>query len=437
MSKDKVRVTMHLARAAATSKHNDRNFDVEKSDHIHSERSGNNIYWTYDEGLSPNKSFEESELEYYERTFGSGLDARNGRYKKEGHSERVRTMQEYHKAIHSRPEEVIWMIGDKNTDITAGELWDIITGEVEWKKEQFPQVVTLNLALHADEEGGIHVHERFVWVGHDKDGNEIVGQSKALQEMGIERPNMSSLENRYNNAKTSFSRLCREHFIRTCEEHGLDINREPRAASKSGKQLLQFQVDAMKEEVNELEEKRDRLQEDIEIESESFERVMTSKIKASEIRKRFGDHEVRTYHKSSLEQAENISREAKEALVAANRTYIWAHNNLEEAEKLKRDSEKGVELKKEYEEKLAAVDKIIDEKVEERLTAYIHRLTLSEYTFAMKEFMEQFQSPDGHGSLFDYFDIAYIESKMNEDRTTHRDEINEETEITNDEDVVI
>ena len=70
--------------------HNDRTFDVSKTDHIDQSLTCQNLNRTWDRS----KSQEESEQNGYEYYFGKGLEARNQRYIKQRHKEKCRTMHD-------------------------------------------------------------------------------------------------------------------------------------------------------------------------------------------------------------------------------------------------------------------------------------------------------------------------------------------------------
>ena len=75
-----MRTMQHNSRANAGgrvhgTKHNDRNFDVEKADNIDIERSAGNVYWNvYND---PTMTFEQAELRFYEEKLGLAARFRN------------------------------------------------------------------------------------------------------------------------------------------------------------------------------------------------------------------------------------------------------------------------------------------------------------------------------------------------------------------------
>ena len=240
-----MRVTLHMGKAsggkAYSSRHNDRNFDTTKAAHIDPERTRYNMTWHRYGKVAPQLSFDAVERKFYRDRFGDALKARNSRYKAAGHPERVKTMDEYRRAVRTCPDEVIYQIGKKGETVSPRLLWRIVAMQINWEAKAFPQAYTLSLALHVDEQGAPHIHARRVWVGHDKDGHAEAGMSKALREMGIGRPDPDAPEDRYNNPKQTYTSMLREHFVDLCREHGLEIDVEPQEASRTGLSLLEYQ----------------------------------------------------------------------------------------------------------------------------------------------------------------------------------------------------
>lgn len=60
--------------------------------------------------------------------------------------------------------------------------------------------------MHFDEKTP-HVHERAIMDVKDKDGHFIIAQEKALREAGIELPDPSKPEGRYNNRKITLKKV--------------------------------------------------------------------------------------------------------------------------------------------------------------------------------------------------------------------------------------
>lgn len=244
-----MRATVHNARKGKngtfSAKHNDRNFDVTTAEHIDSERETQNWYWQrYKEPLT----FEDAERKFYNDTFTAALDAQNARHMERRQPSRVRDMEQYRQSYKTCPEETLYYIGSKKDGtVDRDTLLSVVIDQINWESRRFPAVQLLDVALHMDEGGAPHIHERKVWVAHDKDGNPCVGQAKALEEMGIERPHPEKQTSRYNNAKQTYSVECREHFMELCRERGLEIIEEPQEKSKSGLEQDEYKAQQEKQ----------------------------------------------------------------------------------------------------------------------------------------------------------------------------------------------
>lgn len=231
-----MRATIHNGRTgkdgAYNTKHNDRQFDIRNAEHIDPERVKNNRYWNWTG--NPETTFEAAEQAFYEKHIRKHLDAQNARYQAQRHAERAKTMDEYRKSPQTCPEEVILQIGKLGDTIPADMMARIIQEQINWEQKTFPGVKVLDVALHMDEQGAPHIHERRAWVYTDKDGNTAISQNKSLKQMGVELPNPDRPRGRFNNRKQTFSRMCREHLLQICREHGLEIEEIPQEKSRSG-----------------------------------------------------------------------------------------------------------------------------------------------------------------------------------------------------------
>ena len=239
-----MRATIHNGRTgkdgAYNTKHNDRQFDIRNAEHIDPERVKNNRYWNWTG--NPKMSFEDAEAAFYEQHIKQHLDAQNARYRAQRHAERAKTMDEYRKSPQTCPEEVILQIGKMGDTIPADMMARIIQEQINWEQQQFPGVKVLDVALHMDEQGAPHIHERRAWVYTDRDGNLAISQNKSLEQMGVELPNPNKPRSRFNNRKMTFSRMCREHLLQICREHGLEIEEIPQEKSLSGRTLEDYKA---------------------------------------------------------------------------------------------------------------------------------------------------------------------------------------------------
>lgn len=253
-----MRATIHNGRTsnlgAFTPKHNDRNFNINHAEHINPERVKLNRYWNWTG--NPETTFEAAEIAFYEKHISAHLEAQNARYRAQRHAERAKTMDEYRKSPQTCPEEVILMIGKAGDTIPADMMARIIQEQINWEQKQFPRLKVLNVALHMDEQGAPHIHERRAWVYTDRDGNLAISQNKSLEQMGVELPNPDKPRGRFNNRKQTFSRMCRKHLLQICREHGLEIEEIPQEKSKNGRTLEDYKAGEAEKKAAEAERRR-------------------------------------------------------------------------------------------------------------------------------------------------------------------------------------
>ena len=254
-----MKLTSHNGRVDSSGLHNDRNYDVNLSPHIDQEKMNENKYWTYN-GVK-DKPLNEIELEFYKEHFSEYLNQRNEYNIKDGHRKRNRTMTQFFKGAQTRPEDKIIQIGKKDDHIDPELLWECA---MEYQK-QFDEIFgsnckILDISLHVDEETP-HLHIRRVWMYKDDDGVERVGQTRALQEMGILRQDTSREEGRYNNAKITFTNQDRELFRNICREKNIDLEKD---SNIKRKHLSVPEYKELQGEIEELELKRTAIRREIE-----------------------------------------------------------------------------------------------------------------------------------------------------------------------------
>lgn len=263
----KKRVNNHNSRKgtggkAINPKHHDRDFDLDSSyaEHIDKERCKDNIYWryqtvtTYDNDgdtieYSP-ETLDNYELAVYEEYFRPALNARNEKQVKNRHPNRVQTMDEYRKNLKTCPEESIFTVGNAKNQVSVEDLKAIFEDYIKYHKEHYPNCMILDATMHLDE-AGPHIHWRKIWTAHE-DGMLVIGQNKALAEMGIERPEPEREESRYNNAKQTYTEQCRAKQIEIAMSYGYDIEEQAQEPSKGGLGLLQYKYRQALEELKAL-----------------------------------------------------------------------------------------------------------------------------------------------------------------------------------------
>lgn len=248
-----MRMTLRSGRYNASPKHNDRTFDLEKSDHIDISRIEDNVYWECASGKtqkgSPVVPFEKAELDYYKRYQGA-VDEMNQRALEQRHKDRLKTTKHYHDSKKTMPDEEVYYIGNRKGHAKWEDVWNIYAKYNAWHKENFPQIKYLDIALHMDE-ATPHIHARKVWEYTNENGNLAVCQKTVLAELGFEREFPEKKETRNNNAKKPYSALCREKMIELCKEKGYELIEEPekRPANEQNLTRLEYAVRNLEKEL--------------------------------------------------------------------------------------------------------------------------------------------------------------------------------------------
>lgn len=253
-----MKLTFQNGRVDVSGRHNDRNFDVSKAKHINAEKMTENKYWTYND--EKNKEFNKIELDFYAKHFQKYLDMQAARNAKNGHPERDRTIKKYYHAKHSRPEDKIIQIGNKDEHPDAEKLWECA---LEYQK-RFDELYgenckILSMALHVDE-ATPHIHIRRVWISKDDENTERVCESKALADMGILPNDPEHPTQKHNNPKITFTNIERELFREICREKEIEL--EPERKSTRAHLSVDEYKEAVKEQ-EELERTRDSLKKQI------------------------------------------------------------------------------------------------------------------------------------------------------------------------------
>lgn len=314
--KEPKRVTIHNARKGKngvfSASHNDRQYSSYDKD-----KSKNREWRRY-----KNMTFEEAEAKFYEEHFSQGLEKRNSKHIKSRHHKRVQTMDDYRKSAKTCPEETLFYIGNKDNMADDDDLWNIVIEQLSWEQKTFPQAKILNCALHREENGAWHVHSRKVYMCHDEDGNLIVGQEKALNEMGIYAQKPGEKIGRYNNAKMTYSKMIREHFIELCKQHGYEIIEEPKDASKTGLSIWEYirqdeqeKLQEQQAENEKLKAENEELKKQIEMQKQDISDMAEySDFKREQMKKRFeeGKAQVKENMRKAYENALNTALQSQE-----------------------------------------------------------------------------------------------------------------------------
>lgn len=272
---EKTLTTHNMRVGNRKQKHNDRNFNSEQDKHIDSTLSENNIYWTWRKGLT----FEECEKAFYEEEYGPWLDNQNQNNIKTGHKERTKTIDDLLTSKRYAPIETILTIG--NTDIGSVSIdtyKTILNNYMEWIKENYPNVIVLDSAIHVDEPNATpHIHIRWTVEAITNDGYMMPNQNKGLEQSGISLPNPNAKIDRYNNRLMTFTTTLRDKLKELCKEQDIEVIQ---GTSKGGQNLANYKhnKDLERQEIDkEIEKVLNRLKRLKEQEQKELERLSLQK----------------------------------------------------------------------------------------------------------------------------------------------------------------
>ena len=146
-----MKLTRHNGRTGKNGvynpKHNDRQFDIDNSDHIDLERAKRNVYWDCYNGIRSASvtgkedeivdSFEEVEQLFYKIHYQDYVEGQNARNLKNHHPERNRTTDDIRTHKKTCPEETIYQIGTKDDYVDPDVLLTIVTEFITELSDRF------------------------------------------------------------------------------------------------------------------------------------------------------------------------------------------------------------------------------------------------------------------------------------------------------------
>ena len=119
----------------------------------------------------------------------------------------------------------------------------------------------LDGAIHFDESTP-HCHIRQIYTVAGKDGLQI-SQSKALKELGIERPDPERPESKHNNAKMTFTQQSRQIWIAAAREYGIEIEEIPETPGRATRTKEEYIAQKVRAEVSQAVSERTAIQEEV------------------------------------------------------------------------------------------------------------------------------------------------------------------------------
>lgn len=284
-----------------------------------------NVYWNYAVKVA-GADFSKSEAVFYKTTFGPHIDRQNRKAIDRRQYGRTQTVSQY-KEKHP-PEEDLIYLGTKNVDVDAlkAVFLDYVTWlETDCWDAEKGGVRPLGAALHLDETTP-HIHLRKVYMYRDKDGDWQVSQNKALDALGVQAPDPAAAIGKKNNAKMTFTAMCREKLFELARNHGVELETEPlpktdvglslkdyvqrqqaREAAAAEQQAARETIDGLEADIAELEEERDDVRDEI----ERSRRTCGKEQAAREQKRKDAEQEA----KRILEDARKEAQELKETAI--------------------------------------------------------------------------------------------------------------------------
>jgi hypothetical protein len=281
-----MKATIRNGRATASGQvynanHNTRAETRAQERHIDHERTAENInlQFTNDGRVVRCGSFDAKafELERYEYLYGEGQRAKNDRYTQDGHPERCKTIQDIYASRRTAPMETIVQLGSRDTDIDPEERKKKLIAATFQLIDSLRQrwganFHILDISIHLDE-SVIHAHIRSTFAAVDKFGYQVPNQAQAFEAMGIQRPDPTAKEGKYNCPLITFSELIRTEFYDLCERQGVVIDREVKNPSQKHLSVLEYKcqqleavtaqqtqaIEAARAEIEEVRAERDTL----------------------------------------------------------------------------------------------------------------------------------------------------------------------------------
>ncbi len=329
-----MRVTKHNGRSgkhgAYNPKHNDRQFDVEKSEHIDTERMLDNVYWDYQreysfptQGNKDGISFEQIELDYYEKAYGEFIGCQNARHVKNRHPERQRTVEDLYKNDKTCPEETIYQIGNIDESVTAETLTLVAEQFFEELMDRFgTHIKILDWSLHCDESTP-HIHERHVFECKNEYGELCPQQEKALEELGFSLPDPTKPKGRRNNRKMMYDAETREMLLDVCKRQGIVVDEVP---VYGGQKYLEKNDYIIQKQLDEMDENEEELR-------KSKKELTTAKRELKTTKQQVVDE------KKELATTQEESREADEALAMTKHQIYVEEKRLKAIGEISDDAE--------------------------------------------------------------------------------------------------
>lgn len=191
-----------------------------------------------------------TELKFYER-YADALAEQNNKYIQKRQYGRVKTLEDFYNSKRYRPSEEILQYGHVGGDVPTMDDFNNMTREyalwkMEWSESHGNHLHVLNYVNHFDE-ATPHSHLREIWDYTDENGVIRVGQEEAMKRAGLELPDPTKPEGRYNNRVITFSKMCRDKWNDICEQYGYEVERVPIPTKQKSKSIAEYKAEKERE----------------------------------------------------------------------------------------------------------------------------------------------------------------------------------------------
>ena len=256
-----MKATVRNGRATASGKvynanHNTRAETRAQERHIDHERTEQNInlQFTAEGKVRSCGSFDAKafELSRYEELYGPGQEAKNARYIADGHPERCKSVADIYASPRTAPLETILQIGSHDTDIAPQERKELLMGAtvelIDRLQKRWGDNLHITCCSWHNDEAVCHCHLRMTFSHIDRFGFRVPNQSQAFEAMGIQRPDPTAKEGKYNCPLITFSEILRTEFYDLCEKRGIIIDREVKNPSQKHLSVLEYKCQQLEAE---------------------------------------------------------------------------------------------------------------------------------------------------------------------------------------------
>lgn len=416
-----MRATLHSGRTHKNGKkfnvsHNDRQFDLSNAKNIFSERSNENIYWNWT--TDKTVSFADAEQKFFEENFMDAYEAQYKRWEKARQlTSRGKSFDEWIQAKRFTPEEIVFQVGKTGETLDhekANKFFMMYLGKLNKLNKKLGNPYTiLDLAVHFDEgkESGVsqedipvHMHLRRVWHYTDKDGCLQAGEDKALKAAGIERPDTTKKEGRYNNRKMTYTQMERDLFYETAEELGIEL--------ETSKQAWKPSMDKGEWLASELKQTADK-QAELDVKTQEADEAK----KQQELLKAAAEAEKQQVDKEKAD-FEAEKKAEKEALEDEKSSLESQKKEIEQLEKQNEmEAQKLARANKELSERLTETEEILEEA--KGLKAYWNQIiewakkstvTVMGVTTRFSDWLEKKANPSKYEEKQEKLDVKFNET---------------------------